>query len=73
MLTANSEQLSVSSGVVTTYSATLIKALGYSPMQSALMNMPSGAVSIFFTLLVGYGVRKQSHRWAWIIVCVIPG
>ncbi len=42
-------------------------------MQSALMNMPSGAVSIFFTLLVGYGVRKQSNRWAWIIVCVIPG
>lgn len=34
--------------------------------------MPSGAVSIFFTLFVGYGIRKQSHRWAWIIACLIP-
>lgn len=33
------------------------------------MNMPSGAVSIFFILMVGYGVRKQSNRWLWIIAC----
>ncbi|KAK3375839.1 allantoate permease [Lasiosphaeria ovina] len=64
--------LSVSSGVVTTYSATLIRNLGYQPKQAALMNMPSGAVSIFFTLLVGYGVRKNSHRWAWILACIFP-
>ncbi|CAG9947520.1 unnamed protein product [Clonostachys rosea f. rosea IK726] len=64
--------LSVSSGVVTTYSATLIANLGYDSKHAALMNMPSGAVSIFFTLLVGFGVRKQSHRWAWIIGCLIP-
>ncbi|KAM3526352.1 hypothetical protein NHJ13051_003507 [Beauveria bassiana] len=64
--------LSVSSGVVTTYSATLIRNLKYSPKQAALMNMPSGVVSIFFTLLVGYGIRHGSHRWAWIILCIIP-
>ncbi|KAK0386674.1 hypothetical protein NLU13_6509 [Sarocladium strictum] len=64
--------LSVSSGVVTTYSATLIRNLGYTPKKAALMNMPSGVVSIFFTLLVGYGIRKQSHRWAWIIACIVP-
>ncbi|CCC13923.1 hypothetical protein SMACR_08432 [Sordaria macrospora] len=64
--------LSVSSGVVTTYSATLIRNLGYAPKKAALMNTPSGAVSIFFTLLVGYGIRTQSHRWAWIIACIIP-
>ncbi|KAI5467653.1 major facilitator superfamily domain-containing protein [Mariannaea sp. PMI_226] len=64
--------LSVSSGVVTTYSATLITTLGYTPKKAALMNMPSGVVSIFFTLFVGYGIRKQSHRWAWIIACIIP-
>lgn len=58
--------------MVTTYSATLIRNMGYDPKQAALMNMPSGAVSIFFTLLVGYGVRKQSHRWAWIIACLLP-
>jgi MFS family permease len=70
--------LSVSSGVITTYSATLIKNLlvdepaSWAPKKAALLNMPSGVISIFFTLLVGYGIRKQSHRWAWIIVCIIP-
>ncbi|KAF2624363.1 major facilitator superfamily transporter [Macroventuria anomochaeta] len=64
--------LSVSSGVVTTYSATLIRNLGYKPKQAALMNMPSGVVSIFFTILVGVGIRKQSNRWLWIICCIIP-
>ncbi|KAL2017776.1 hypothetical protein VTK56DRAFT_1694 [Thermocarpiscus australiensis] len=65
--------LSVSSGVVTTYSSTLIRNLGYEPKQAALMNTPSGAVSIFFTLFVGFGIRKQSHRWAWNLACIIPG
>ncbi|CAM1501410.1 Fc.00g105720.m01.CDS01 [Cosmosporella sp. VM-42] len=64
--------LSVSSGVVTTYSATLIRNLGYDSKRAALMNMPSGVVSIFFTLAVGYGIRKQSNRWAWIIACIVP-
>ncbi len=41
-------------------------------MQSALMNTPSGAVSIFFTLFVGFGIRLQSHRWAFILACIIP-
>ncbi|KAK1998007.1 major facilitator superfamily transporter [Colletotrichum falcatum] len=64
--------LSVSSGVITTYSATLIRNLKYDPKQAALMNMPSGVVSIFFTLLVGYGIRYTSNRWAWIVACIIP-
>ncbi|KAH0601497.1 hypothetical protein MHUMG1_00373 [Metarhizium humberi] len=70
--------LSVSSGVVTTYSATLIRNIlsdeppAWAPKKAALLNMPSGIVSIFFTLMVGYGIRKKSHRWAWIIACIIP-
>ncbi|KAK4154912.1 major facilitator superfamily domain-containing protein [Chaetomidium leptoderma] len=64
--------LSVSSGVITTYSATLIRGLNFDSKQSALMNTPSGAVSIFFTLFVGFGIRLQSHRWAFIIACIIP-
>jgi MFS family permease len=68
----NVTQLSVSSGVVTTYSATLIRNLGYSPKRAALMNTPSGAISIFFTLLVGLGIRKQSNRWLWILICILP-
>ncbi|KAF1929735.1 MFS general substrate transporter [Didymella exigua CBS 183.55] len=64
--------LSVSSGVLTTYSATLIRNLGYVPKRAALMNMPSSLVSIFFTLLAGFGIRKQSNRWLWIVLCIIP-
>ncbi|KKA18483.1 MFS transporter [Rasamsonia emersonii CBS 393.64] len=64
---------SVSSGVVTTYSSTLIKNLGFSSQHAALLNMPSGIVSIFFTLLVGFGIRRSSHRWAWVFFCSIPG
>lgn len=64
--------MSVSSGIVTTYSATLIRNLNYSPGQAALMNMPSGVVSIFFILLVGYGIKKQPNRFLWIAICIIP-
>ena len=66
-------QISISSGVITTYSATLIASFGFSGPISALLNTPSGIVSIFFTLLVGYGIRKTSHRWAWNVLCTIPG
>ncbi|KAL9119074.1 MAG: hypothetical protein Q9187_004371 [Circinaria calcarea] len=64
---------SVSSGVVTTYSTTLVKSLGFSSQNAALLNMPSGIVSIFFTLLVGFGIRHTSYRWAWIAMCSVPG
>ena len=67
------QQISISSGVVTTYSATLIKGFGYKPPRAALLNMPSGAISIASTFIVGYGVRFASNRWAWIIGCCIPG
>ena len=58
---------------MTTYSATLIKSLGFSSEDAALLNMPSGIVSIFFTLLVGFGIRRMSYRWAWIAMCSVPG
>lgn len=58
---------------MTTYSATLIRNFGYSPPVSALLNMPSGLVSIAATLIVGFGVRQTSHRWAWLVACCIPG
>lgn len=33
------------------------------------MNMPSGAVGCFFTLVVGFGIRRGSNRWAWVVLC----
>jgi predicted MFS family arabinose efflux permease len=47
--------------------------MGYSPPNAALLNMPSGIVSIASTLIVGFGIRATSHRWAWIVVTCIPG
>lgn len=47
--------------------------MGYSPPHTALLNMPSGIVSIVSTLIVGFGIRATSHRWAWIIGTCVPG
>jgi H+/gluconate symporter-like permease len=33
--------------------------------------MPSGIVSIASTLIVGFGVRYTSHRWAWLVGCCL--
>ncbi|KAH8595533.1 allantoate permease [Bisporella sp. PMI_857] len=65
--------ISCSGGVVTSYSATVIRQLGYTSKEAALLNMPSGLLAIFFTLVVGYGIRYLSHRWFWLIFCCIPG
>ncbi|KFY36707.1 hypothetical protein V495_07667 [Pseudogymnoascus sp. VKM F-4514 (FW-929)] len=64
---------SVSSGVITTYSATLIQSFGFTPQRTALLNMPSGLVSIASSLIVGFGVRKSENRWAWLALCCVPG
>jgi MFS family permease len=66
-------QISISSGVITTYSSTIIKTFGYSSRVSALLNMSSGVFSIISILAVGYGVRFRSHRWAWLVACCVPG
>ena len=47
--------------------------MGYSPQISALLNAPSGVVSVAAALVAGYGIRYASHRWAWIIAVLIPG
>ncbi|PWY84766.1 putative MFS transporter [Aspergillus heteromorphus CBS 117.55] len=73
LLTLITILISVSSGVVTTYSATLVAGFGYSGPISALLNTPAGLVSICFTLLVGIGIRRTSHRWVWNVLCTIPG
>ena len=66
-------QISISSGVVTTYSATLIQNFGFTPPIAALLNTPSGLISIASAIIAGLGVRRTSHRWAWVVACCIPG
>lgn len=59
--------------MITTYSSTLIKNLGYTARDAALLNTPSGLVSIISTIAVGILVRYKSHRWLWIVACCLPG
>ncbi|RDW77708.1 hypothetical protein BP6252_05761 [Coleophoma cylindrospora] len=65
--------IAVSNGVITTYSSTLIQSFGFSSSHTALLNMPAGIVSIAALLIVGYGIRKTSNRWAWLVFCCLPG
>lgn len=67
------EQITISSGVINSYSVTVIKQFGYTSKEAALLNMPTGAVSGLFTLLVGFGTRHTSHCWAWLILCCMSG
>ncbi|KAL0633011.1 hypothetical protein Q9L58_008073 [Maublancomyces gigas] len=64
---------SVSSGVITTYSATIIKNFGYSGPNSALLNTPSGIVSIVVSILSSIAVGRSSNRWLWIAGLAVPG
>jgi hypothetical protein len=42
-------------------------------MNSALLNIPSGIVSISSTIIVGAAIRYTSNRWIWLVACCIPG
>ncbi|OQN97274.1 hypothetical protein B0A48_16816 [Cryoendolithus antarcticus] len=64
---------SISAGVVTTYSATLIRGFGYSSKTAALLNVPSGAISIVACLTCAFAIQYGSNRFAWYIACCIPG
>lgn len=66
-------QLSVTSGVVTTFSATLLRTMGYSPKLSALLNIGSGPVSITAAILSGLAIRRASNRWAFVVALATPG
>lgn len=63
---------SLSSGVITTFSATLIRNFGYTSKQSALLNIPGGVVSILSTMFATIAVGRGFARWASIVVLVVP-
>jgi hypothetical protein len=64
--------ITIPSGVITTFSATLIHSFGYDAKQSALLNMPSGVVSIFATILSTWTISKRMPRWLSVICLLIP-
>ncbi|KAK7958678.1 major facilitator superfamily domain-containing protein [Apiospora saccharicola] len=62
----------IPSGVITTFSATLIHGFGYTPKESALLNIPSGVVSIFATLLSTFAILRGVPRWLAILAMIVP-
>ncbi|KAG9969946.1 MFS general substrate transporter, partial [Aureobasidium melanogenum] len=64
--------ITIPSGVITTFSAVLIHSFGFDSRQSALLNIPSGAVSIFATILSTWAIVKQAPRWLSIVGLLIP-
>ncbi|KAJ7439500.1 allantoate permease [Mycena latifolia] len=62
LLTAMTILSSMSSGVVNFYSTTLIRNFGFSPLRSALLNMPSGAVSFLACFTSAYFAHKSDNR-----------
>jgi sugar phosphate permease len=64
--------ITIPSGVITTFSAILIKGFGYSSKESALLNMPSGIVSIVATMSSTFAISKGFSRWLAIDLLLIP-
>ncbi|KAL3474259.1 major facilitator superfamily domain-containing protein [Aspergillus californicus] len=64
--------ITIPSGVITTFSAILIKDFGYTSRQSALLNMPSGVVSITATMLSTWAISRGYSRWVAVDILLIP-
>jgi sugar phosphate permease len=58
----------IPSGVITTYSSILISEFGFSPKTAALLNMPSGVVSIVTLMFSTWVVVKGFERWLAIAI-----
>lgn len=67
-----SATISFSSNTISTFSATNIIGFGFTSKQAALLNMPSGVVSIFATLLSTYLITKGVPRFLAITGTSIP-
>lgn len=65
-------KLVVNAGVGTSFSATLLRNIGYSPKQSTILNVPSGCITIAAALLAGIGARFIKQRWLFICIAAVP-
>jgi MFS family permease len=64
--------ITIPSGVITTFSAILILGFGYDSKESALLNMPSGVVSIASTMISTIAIAKGFSRWLAIDLLLLP-
>ncbi|KAG7692022.1 hypothetical protein KL929_005235 [Ogataea haglerorum] len=64
--------ISFSSNTITTFSSVDILSFGFTSKQAALLNMPSGAVSIISTLLSTFFIMKGFPRGLSIMILCLP-
>lgn len=72
LLFVNTVLIVIPSGIITTFSATLIRNFGYTTKQAALLNMPSGAVSVFATIMGTFAILYRFPRWLAICCLMVP-
>ncbi|KAK4985120.1 hypothetical protein LTR50_006180 [Elasticomyces elasticus] len=63
----------VPNGAVSSYQATIIKGFGYNSFNTALLQIPSGGVSIVAILIATYLAGRFNQRGLNIITLLIPG
>lgn len=64
--------ISFSSSTITTFSSTDIHSFGFNSKETALLNMPSGAVSIISSWVSMYLIMKGLPRYLGISVLLLP-
>ncbi|EME44780.1 hypothetical protein DOTSEDRAFT_173143 [Dothistroma septosporum NZE10] len=70
LLTLSVIAVSVSAGIKTLYSTTLIRGFGYTSKEAALLNMPGGAVGATAVLIAGVCIHNHwIPRWAIFASC----
>lgn len=63
----------VPNGAISSYQATIIKRLGYTSQETALLQIPSGAMSIVSILIATWAAGRYNQRGIFIILVLIPG
>lgn len=59
-------------GFITTFSSVVIRGFDFTPKQAALLNMPSGVVTIFGTTVSTFAILYNFPRWLGIVLLLIP-
>lgn len=62
----------IPSGFISTFSATVIHNVGFTSKQAALLNIPSGLVSILATLLATSAILYNLPRWLSLCLLMLP-
>ncbi len=63
----------VPNGAVSSYQATIIKQFGFSSKQTALLQIPSGAVAIIAIVTATYLAGRFNQRGIQIMALLVPG